>query len=296
MLSLSGRCQTLDAAADGYVRAESCGLLRLVVSEQSFKRVANFRASRVNQDGRSSSLTAPNGPSQMEVVVACQHDDAFVAHLHGTGTPLGDPIEVNALLERRSMVRLEASKSWIGHAEPASGIISVVHLMDRFAARRSSGIARLTRVNSYIATANDVRICVHRIRAPTTDLLSAGASAFAFQGTNAHVALRFNQGNNRSYITQRLGVENARRVWFEPCAFVTLTRVNVTRVDVVLWMGSVAAIVGVEDHRVRARGLFPGAGMMRLVASAGVTCLDTSRCAIVARVRSRSDSVVLAHV
>ena len=275
MLSLSGRCQTLDAAADGYVRAESCGLLRLVVSEESFKRVANFRASRVNQDGRSSSLTAPNGPSQMEVVVACQHDDAFVAHLHGTGTPLGDPIEVNALLECRSMVRLEASKSWIGHAEPASGIISVVYLMDQFSARRSSGIARLTRVNSYIATANDVRICVHRIRAPTTNLLSAGASAFAFQGTNAHVALRFNQCNNRSYITQRLGVENARRVWFEPFAFVTLTRVNVTHVDVILWMGSVAAIVGVEDHRVRARGLFPGAGMMRLVASAGVTCLDT---------------------
>jgi acyl transferase domain-containing protein len=103
MLSPEGRCKTLDAAADGYVRAEAVGVMVLEMlrrtldgsgSEQSV--VAFLAGSAVNQDGRSSNLTAPNGPAQQSVIrtalvdagILPQHVKAL--QLHGTGTPLGE--------------------------------------------------------------------------------------------------------------------------------------------------------------------------------------------------------------
>lgn len=104
MLSPSGRCQVLDAAADGYVRGEACHMLLLAPaaaaqsgrgSSSSSSPVAIILGSAVNQDGRSSSLTAPNGPAQQEVILAALQDAGVVAcsvdqlSMHGTGTPLG---------------------------------------------------------------------------------------------------------------------------------------------------------------------------------------------------------------
>jgi 3-oxoacyl-(acyl-carrier-protein) synthase len=108
MLSPEGRCKTLDAAADGYVRAEAAGLLLLELlgggsgnsSTGNAGLLGVLAGSAVNQDGRSSSLTAPNGPAQQAVLRAALADAELSAtqlsclQLHGTGTPLGDPIEV----------------------------------------------------------------------------------------------------------------------------------------------------------------------------------------------------------
>ena len=105
-------------------------------SEAAWHALAVLAGTAVNQDGRSSSLTAPNGPSQQEVVLgalrAGELAAAQLSHLqmHGTGTPLGDPIEVGAaaalLLRagqpRGAPLRLTAAKSMMGHAEPAAGI------------------------------------------------------------------------------------------------------------------------------------------------------------------------------
>jgi acyl transferase domain-containing protein len=107
MLAPDGRCKTLDAAADGYVRAEACGLL-LLASETASEfggAAAVLAGSAVNQDGRSSALTAPNGPAQQEVIQAALRAAGVDAgavtalQMHGTGTPLGDPIELGAALE-----------------------------------------------------------------------------------------------------------------------------------------------------------------------------------------------------
>jgi acyl transferase domain-containing protein len=100
MLSPEGRCKTLDASADGYVRAEAVGgiLLEHLSSNSSSgaaQVLAIFAGSSVNQDGRSSSLTAPNGPAQQEVLRAALTDaglepaDMSGLSMHGTGTPLG---------------------------------------------------------------------------------------------------------------------------------------------------------------------------------------------------------------
>jgi acyl transferase domain-containing protein len=67
MLALDGRCKTLDARADGYVRGEACAAMRLCSTQAGVRRLVVLQGTFVNQDGRSSSLTAPNGPSQQQV-------------------------------------------------------------------------------------------------------------------------------------------------------------------------------------------------------------------------------------
>ena len=140
MLALDGRCKTLDAAADGYVRAEAAGALFLEMMPESHllqqqrQVTAVVAGSAVNQDGRSSGLTAPNGPAQQEVLRAALAAAGLAAtavstvQMHGTGTSLGDPIEVGALaaalVDRRqggAPLVLMAAKSWSGHAEPGAG-------------------------------------------------------------------------------------------------------------------------------------------------------------------------------
>ncbi|KAK9841871.1 hypothetical protein WJX81_008495 [Elliptochloris bilobata] len=109
MLSPDGRCKTLDAAADGYVRGEACIVMHLAPLDgaaegPSAVSCAVLRGTFVNQDGRSSSLTAPNGPSQQDVMRGALADADVpptaigALEMHGTGTPLGDPIEVGASL------------------------------------------------------------------------------------------------------------------------------------------------------------------------------------------------------
>ena len=104
-----GRCKTFDAAADGFVRGEGCGVRR---AEAAVRRAGRrrprswrvIRGSAINQDGRSSGLTAPNGPAQEAVIrealrqrPASSRREVGYVEAHGTGTPLGDPIEVQAL-------------------------------------------------------------------------------------------------------------------------------------------------------------------------------------------------------
>lgn len=109
MLSVDGRCKALDAAADGYMRGEACIAHVLEAAVQHMPpcmhgAAAVIMGTSVNQDGRSSSLTAPNGPSQQAVIweaLAWNRLSPLQVNLlemHGTGTALGDPIEVGAAL------------------------------------------------------------------------------------------------------------------------------------------------------------------------------------------------------
>src|SRR5262249_42931884 len=107
MMSPDGRCKTFDAAADGYVRGEGCGVVvlkRLGGGGRDGDRIrAVIRGSAVNHDGRSNGLTAPNGQAQEAVIRAALADAGIdplavsYVEAHGTGTPLGDPIELRAL-------------------------------------------------------------------------------------------------------------------------------------------------------------------------------------------------------
>lgn len=221
MLAPDGRCKTLDATADGYVRGEASialGLSRYTGTESPAEHhiYGLVLGSAVNQDGRSSSLTAPNGPSQQEVILLAldsahiETSEVSMLEMHGTGTALGDPIEVGAALAvlggrtkegstsgQRNMLSLSAVKSHVGHAEPAAGAAGICRAAFAVSSQCSKEILHLTSVNHYIVPAlEQVRgVDVHASRQPcgSSGIQTVGISGFAFQGTNAHVLITKNR-------------------------------------------------------------------------------------------------------
>ena len=161
MTSADGRCKTLDASANGYVRSESCTAVA-VVSEWSAGSTA-LLGSSVNQDGRSSTLTAPNGPSQQQVIASSlssagvEGSAVCSLQMHGTGTPLGDPIETGAAGsvlcagERASPLALEAVKSSVGHAEWSAGAAGILQSSMSLRASTYAGVLHLRSMNSYVS-------------------------------------------------------------------------------------------------------------------------------------------------
>jgi 3-oxoacyl-[acyl-carrier-protein] synthase II len=144
MLSPTDRCHSFDAAADGFVRSEGCGVVVLkrwrdAVRDQN-QIWGVILGSAVNHDGRASGLTVPNGSAQQAVIrqalAQAQVEPAQVSYVetHGTGTALGDPIEVNALgavfstaaRPPHSPLILGAVKTNIGHAEAAAGMAGLI--------------------------------------------------------------------------------------------------------------------------------------------------------------------------
>jgi acyl transferase domain-containing protein len=138
MLSMDGRCKTFDEHADGYSRSEGCSLFLLQRSTCTGDVLVSGTCA--NQDGRSSALTAPSGPSQVLAIsgalsIAKKEGNGNIIvsnHFHGTGTALGDPIEVGSYIactlehaECFSSPTCTSSKGNIGHAETASGLLSL---------------------------------------------------------------------------------------------------------------------------------------------------------------------------
>jgi hypothetical protein len=114
----------------------------------------------VNQDGRSSSLTAPNGPSQQQVIRAALLDSGLDAaqwqavEMHGTGTALGDPIEIGAAfaVAAAGMLSLSAAKSRLGHAETAAGAIGITHAVQCLGSAARQPMLHLAAFNPYVSS------------------------------------------------------------------------------------------------------------------------------------------------
>ena len=156
MLSIDGHCKTLDAAADGYVRGEAVVSLVLELNPAPDQQTLCWVAgTAVNQDGRSSTLTAPNGPAQQAAVrhalLAAGQPAASLrtVELHGTGTPLGDPIEVGALaavLSGSRGVILASGKTSVGHTEPAAGVVGLASATAALQGRLAQPVLYLSKV------------------------------------------------------------------------------------------------------------------------------------------------------
>jgi acyl transferase domain-containing protein/acyl-CoA synthetase (AMP-forming)/AMP-acid ligase II/NADPH:quinone reductase-like Zn-dependent oxidoreductase/acyl carrier protein/trans-aconitate methyltransferase len=208
MMAANGRCKTFDAAADGYVRGEGCGIVvlkRLSDAQRDGDRIwAVIRGSAVNQDGRSNGLTAPNGPSQKAVIeqaikaAGIAPADIGLVEAHGTGTSLGDPIELNTLSEVLLPGRTAAAPCWIGsvktnigHLEAAAGIAGLMKAVLALHHGEIPPHLHLKELNPLI------KLDGTRFRIPTETVpwpndqqaRVAGVSSFGFGGTNAHVVL-----------------------------------------------------------------------------------------------------------
>jgi len=199
MLAPDGCCKTFDADANGYVRAEGCGVVvlkRLADAVRDGDRVlAVVRGSAVNQDGRSAGLTAPNGPAQVAVIRKAlsmggvEADAVGYVEAHGTGTPLGDPIEAAALAEAlgaERTLRIGSVKTNIGHAETAAGIAGFIKTVLMLRHAEIAPSLHFRRWNPEIA-ARGLEVPVQL--APWDGHRVAGVSSFGFTGTNAHVIL-----------------------------------------------------------------------------------------------------------
>ncbi|MEO8152057.1 MAG: beta-ketoacyl synthase N-terminal-like domain-containing protein [Rhizobacter sp.] len=208
MMSPDGRCKTFDAAADGYVRGEGCAVLvlkRLSDAQAQGDRVlAVVRGSALNQDGRSGGLTAPNGPAQEAVVRAAlesaQVSAASIGYVetHGTGTPLGDPIEVGALgavlgegRAASNPLPIGSVKTNIGHLEAAAGMAGVIKVVLALQRREIPPHLHFKTGNPHIDWAA-LPVTVPTQVMPWPAIAGrriAGVSSFGFSGTNAHVII-----------------------------------------------------------------------------------------------------------
>lgn len=206
MLSPVGRCKTFDASADGYVRSEGCGILvlkRLSDAERDGDRIcAVIPSSAVNQDGASSGLTVPNGGAQQRLIntaltrAGLSGTDVDYLEAHGTGTPLGDPIEVQAAAATYGASRdpdhpllMGSVKTNIGHTESASGAAGLIKVVLSLQHEAIPPSLHFREPNPHVPwEALPVRV-VDEARPWQTNgrPRRAGVSSFGFTGTNAHV-------------------------------------------------------------------------------------------------------------
>ncbi|KAL7554746.1 hypothetical protein ACHAWF_018278 [Thalassiosira exigua] len=215
MLSPTGNCHTWDATADGFLRGEGCGaiLLKPAHTAKPGSIYANVLGASVMSDGASASITAPNGSAQKQLIMrtlessGIEPSDVDYIEAHGTGTALGDPIEMTALAEVFATSRpktcpplmMGSVKSNIGHLEHAAGIAGLIKAVLVLAHETVPPNAGLKKLNPLI----DETIAIHdfSVEFPTDlqplgrggdakKLLVAGVSSFGYSGTIAHAVVQ----------------------------------------------------------------------------------------------------------
>ncbi|MEY3210767.1 MAG: hypothetical protein RIT28_1248, partial [Pseudomonadota bacterium] len=205
-LSPTGRCHSFSDDADGYVRGEGCGVVLLKRLSDALRDgdevLAVLRGSAVNQDGRSDGPMAPSGLAQAEVIRDALRDGgldpASVSYVecHGTGTPIGDPIEVEALAQaygagRTTPLRIGSVKTNLGHGECAAGVTGLIKAALCVAKGQIPASLHHRGPNPRIAWDSLPVVVNTRLThfEETAGPRRAGVSAYALSGTNAHVVL-----------------------------------------------------------------------------------------------------------
>ena len=207
MLASDGHCKTFDADADGYVRSEGCGLVLLKPLTDAIRDrdqvFAVIKGAAVNQDGASNGITAPNGLAQQALMKQAlinanvNAEDVSVLEAHGTGTPLGDPVEIESVAQIYSQGRTAANplsissvKTNIGHAEAAAGVAGLIKLSLALKHQFIPPHLHFRQLNPRIPlTKIPATVPVNGMAWPkqTDRLRTAAISAFGFSGTNVHM-------------------------------------------------------------------------------------------------------------
>lgn len=207
-LAPDGRSKSFDASANGYGRGEGAGVVVLKPLSAALKDsdyvYALVRGTGVNQDGRTNGITVPNPEAQAALIrKVCdtyQIDPRKIVYFeaHGTGTPVGDPLEAQALgtavgrgRSRKDACLIGSVKSTIGHTEAAAGVAGMIKAALCLAHRQVPPQANLKKPNPDIPF-DDLGLRLPRKLeklAPETDQIYAGINSFGYGGTNAHVIL-----------------------------------------------------------------------------------------------------------
>lgn len=202
MLSPSGRCHTFSAEADGYVRGEGGVLFLLAREELELPSHGCILGSAVTQNSRRKPLSSVD-PAAQESAIALACEDAAIAsselsavELHGTGTPLGDPVEVSALSrtlrDRTAPCWMTAAKMHVGHLESAAGAVGLLKAMLMCQERRVPAFKIEGKgLNPQVIAAmeNSPCLCKPGEEGLLMEDAKVGISSFGFAGSNAHVII-----------------------------------------------------------------------------------------------------------
>lgn len=247
MLSEDGRCKTFDDKANGYVRSEGAAAIVIRPLQDALQSgdqiYAVIKGSAINHGGHVSSLTVPNPNAQAELIAAaCTRANIAVESIgfietHGTGTSLGDPVEINGL--KKAFVKLAESqgnkilpagycglgsvKTNIGHLESAAGIVGVIKTVLALKHRLIPANLHFEHLNPYIEIQNSPFYIVNenkfwqRIKENDQEYpLRAGVSSFGFGGANAHVIL------------EEFSVEEKKSFQLQPAYIITISAKSMT--------------------------------------------------------------------
>ncbi len=208
LMAADGRSKTFDASADGYVRGEGCGVVVLRRLSDALAHGDNIlalvRGSAVNHDGPSGGLTVPSGPAQERVIRQAlasgkaEPSEVDYIEAHGTGTSLGDPIEVGALgavfgkdRSQDHPLIIGSVKTNMGHLEAAAGMASLLKVVLSLRNEEIPPHLHFNTPNPHISWNEfPVKVPTERIPWRSGDKARmAGISAFSFGGTNAHIVV-----------------------------------------------------------------------------------------------------------
>jgi PfaD family protein len=217
MLSPEGVCKTFDQDAKGYVRGEGAGLVMLKPLDQAKEDKDSIygviKGTAVNHGGKATTLTSPNAYAQSKVIVNAMHSAGLspervqYIEAHGTGTPKGDPIEINALkrayssLEKIHGVKLKENtiaigsvKTNIGHLEAAAGIAGLIKVLLSMKYCELPRLLHFEKLNDRIKLNNSPFKIVDSVQSwedseVESSLKVAGISSFGFGGSNAHIVV-----------------------------------------------------------------------------------------------------------
>lgn len=215
MLSHNGRCFTYNQSADGYARGESTASHCIKNEAYDTKEKGHYAmiaGSQVNQDGRSASLTAPNGPSQEKcnhaVIKECglTPPEIDATECHGTGTSLGDPIEIGAYqkvlssVPRHEPVFITTNKANIGHCEGSAGVAGFLKCVLMSMHSECTPNVHLSALNPHLDMSGFPASILSEGQVYRQETSYNGCLSFGFGGTNACA-----QVWGRNYMTSRAG-------------------------------------------------------------------------------------------
>ncbi|MCH7410672.1 AMP-binding protein [Belliella sp. DSM 111904] len=206
MMSPEGKCKTFDSSADGYVRSEGCGLVMLKRHSEAIRDgdhiLAIVKGSSIGQDGHSMGITYPNGAAQHRLISQTLGDAGLYGsqinylEAHGTGTPTGDPVEMEQLgflygNQSKNKCYVGSVKANIGHLETAAGIAGVIKVLLMMQHKQIPPQIHLNNINPRIHLENtrlDIPIKKQNWE-PTDEKRRAAISSFGFGGSLAHLIL-----------------------------------------------------------------------------------------------------------
>ncbi|KAE9548207.1 hypothetical protein FO519_008581, partial [Halicephalobus sp. NKZ332] len=199
MLSLEGKCSVFDVDADGYCRSEGVAVVILSTEKNSEIEIVGWE---IGHNANSAALTVPNGRSQVKILTSALqmagNPKIDVFECHGSGTKIGDPIEVESILNscynNPSTIILTGTKAHVGHSEACSGGVSLVAVCEMMKENQVPGQKNFKLLNPKIRSLkNSDKIYIPVIN-EEHEINTAVINNFGFSGTNISIVLKKNQG------------------------------------------------------------------------------------------------------